>query len=268
MPALKFERDPARIERGAKTLLALRRGELTLSELPADAKPRTVGEAQEICDAVTAALGWPILGWKYYFSYKAQEHPFRSAIYRLFHSGALIPNEVSPLRLIEPELLFRLRHDLPARQARYGHDEVADALEAIPAFEVIGARYTYESHDDLRRRIAGPRSFDRLADHNSCGAFILGTPRRDWRDLDLWKMHVTMRQGERVMVDTIGGHPFVDPFLPLFVLANDMREREGLRAGQVLATSSYSGFYQVEAGRPVISEFTGFEPIEATFAAP
>jgi 2-keto-4-pentenoate hydratase len=265
MPVLKFERDPARIERGVSLLLALRRGEIKLEELPADSTPRTVAEAQEMHDRVTAALVDQILGWKYYFSYKAQEAPLRTAIYRCFDSPARIPRALSQLRLIEPELAFRLLRDLPARSKRYGHDEVADALEAVPAMEVIGARFTYASHDDLRRRIAGSRRFDRLADHNSNGAFVLGRGRKDWRDLDLWKMKVKMSQGDSTMVDSIGGHPFIDPFLPLFVLANDMREREGLLAGQILATSSYSGFYQVAADVTVLAEFSGFEPVEAVF---
>jgi 2-keto-4-pentenoate hydratase len=265
MPVLKFPSEPERIERGSQLLLALHRGEKQLEELPADATPRTVAEAQEIHDRVTAALGLPVLGWKYYFSYKAQEAPLRTAIFTLFDSPARIPRAASQLRLIEPELVFRVLRDLPPRARRYEHDEVAAALEAIPCFEIIGARFTYSSHDDLRRRIAGPRRFDRLADHNSSGGFVLGRGRRDWRALDLWKMRVTMRQGDRTMVDTVGGHPFVDPFLPVFVLANDMRERQGLFAGQILATSSYSGFYQVEPGVKVVSEFDGFESIEATF---
>ncbi|MGC3981290.1 MAG: hypothetical protein QM808_08535 [Steroidobacteraceae bacterium] len=262
---LKFERDPARIEAAVKTLLALRHGELQLECMPDDITPRTISEAQEVCDRVTAALNYPILGWKYYVSYKAQEHPFRSAIYRVMDAGKPIPRDASPLRLIEPEMMFRVLRDLPPRAQRYGFDEVADAMEAVPGFEVIGSRYNYPSYDEMRKRIAGPRRFDRLADHNACGAIILGKGRKDWRDIDMFKMRVTMSQGERVMVDTVGGHPIIDPFLPIFVLANDIRETEGLKAGQILVTSSYSGFYQVEAKTKVVATFDGFEPVETSF---
>jgi 2-keto-4-pentenoate hydratase len=50
-----------------------------------------------------------------------------------------------------------------------------------------------------------------------------------------------MKADDKVIVDTIGGHAFTDPFLALVVLANELRSGPGLKAGQVLATGSFSG---------------------------
>ena len=45
-----------------------------------------------------------------------------------------------------------------------------------------------------------------------------------------------MRSGDRVLVESVGGHAFVDPFLPVVVLVNHLRHGPGLRAGQLVAT--------------------------------
>jgi 2-keto-4-pentenoate hydratase len=70
-----------------------------------------------------------------------------------------------------------------------------------------------------------------------------------------------------VIVDTVGGHAFVDPFLPCVVLVNAMRHRGGVRAGELLVTGSFSGFFEVEPDEPVTAEFVGFGSAVATFAS-
>ena len=59
------------------------------------------------------------------------------------------------------------------------------------------------------------------------------------------------------------GRPFIDPFLPVVVLANHLRLGPGLKAGQVAATGSFTGFFEVEPDRPVTAEFVGFGTAEA-----
>ena len=76
-----------------------------------------------------------------------------------------------------------------------------------------------------------------------------------------------MRQGERVLVDRVGGHALSDPFLPLVVLANVLRHESGLLAGQVLATGSFSGFFPVAPDAAVTARFEGVGKAQATFAS-
>ena len=83
--------------------------------------------------------------------------------------------------------------------------------------------------------------------------------------MDFLTMHVTMDAGEERLVDTVGGHPLVDPFISMFPLVNLMRHREGLKEGMLMATHSYSGFLPVAADVKVVSTFTGFDSIEAVF---
>ena len=44
-----------------------------------------------------------------------------------------------------------------------------------------------------------------------------------------------------------------------------MRSRDGLRAGQLLATGSFTGFFPVRIGQKITAEFDGFGSVEAMF---
>jgi 2-keto-4-pentenoate hydratase len=103
------------------------------------------------------------------------------------------------------------------------------------------------------------------ADHITNGAFVIGEPVANWCDVDFAKMRVVMKADDKVIVDTIGGHAFTDPFLALVVLANELRSGPGLKAGQVLATGSFSGYFPVEAEQVVTAEFEHIGRVQATF---
>ena len=89
--------------------------------------------------------------------------------------------------------------------------------------------------------------------------------RADWQEFDFREMAVTMTTDGAEIVASRGGHAFGDPFLPLVVLANIMRRRDGLKAGQLLATGSFTGFFQVEPGRTIVADFAGFGSVSARF---
>jgi 2-keto-4-pentenoate hydratase len=105
------------------------------------------------------------------------------------------------------------------------------------------------------------------ADHQTSGAFVVGEGNVDWEGFDFAALRVVMRCGTNVLVDTIGGHAFADPFLPVVVLANELRHSEGLRSGEVVATGSFSGFFRAEPDQPIVAEFHGFGTVTATFCS-
>ena len=76
---------------------------------------------QRIIDAVSARIDRPIRGWKTYSVYKPMNPPVQAPIYDLFPSGATIPADISPARLIEPEIMFRVDTDLPPRERHLRH---------------------------------------------------------------------------------------------------------------------------------------------------
>ena len=48
-------------------------------------------------------------------------------------------------------------------------------------------------------------------------------------------------------------------------MANELRRGPGMKAGQVVATGSFSGFFPVEIGQEIVAEFEGIGKASATF---
>jgi 2-keto-4-pentenoate hydratase len=227
-----------------------------------------VEEANAIIDAVTSQLDETIGGWKIAFVYMPRQMPFICPLFhsRLFRSPARVPRSLTPSRLIEPEISFRLTRDLPPRAAAYRPAEVAEAVVACPSLEMVDTRFD-TTYRPLRQMLdVKSTRMEAFADHITTGAYIVGEGRHDWQEFDFASMRMVMRTRSRVIVESVGGHAFVDPFLPCVVLANTMRHRDGLRGGQILVTGSFTGYFHVEPEDPVTAEFIGFGEAEATFA--
>jgi len=261
--------DADKIAKAAALLVAAWRAGDGPEALPDDCRPTIAAEANAIGDEVARQLGEPIGGWKISFLYKPREAPFISPLFRsrIFAAPAQIPASLTPSLCIEPEITFRLQRDLPARKDRYSADEVAAAVIACPSFEIVDTRFS-KARRTIRQRLNERASLVELyADHQASGAFVAGPGRADWASFDFARMEVVMRADDMVIVESVGGHAFSDPFLPLVVLANEMRRREGLQAGQLLATGSFTGFFPVAVGQRITAEFAGFGAVEAMFVA-
>ena len=75
------------------------------------------------------------------------------------------------------------RRDLPPRAAPYSRDEVAAAVDACAAIELVTSRY---------RNSDAASNLEKLADSISNGAFVHAAPPADWRSLELGKLKVTL----------------------------------------------------------------------------
>lgn len=266
--------DAGRVLQAAALLAEARTSGVPLDRLPQECRPSSVAEANAIGEATARILGEPLGGWKISFLYKPRQVPWLTPLSttRIFDGGAGrtvdIPVALTPSRCIEPEITFRVLHDLPPREAPYRAQEVADAVVACPSFEVVDTRYDTRQRT-IRQMIDGALPiFELFADHQTSGAFVAGSGRADWQDFDFREVRVAMTADGAEIVSSEGGHAFGDPFLPLVVLANIMRRRDGLRTGQLLATGSFTGFFPVEADQTVTADFTGFGRVAARFTEP
>ena len=265
--------EPAAIHQAAQLFVNARRTGKSIPELPEACRPANTADVNAIVDAVTDQLtkqaGETIGGWKIGFVYSPRQKPMICPLFnsRLFRSPARVPLSLTPSLRIEPEISFRLRRDLPARAEPYRAAEVADAIVACPSLEIIDTRFD-TGRRTIRQMLDNPKSkLEAMADHNTTGAYVTAAGRDDWQDFDFAAMRMVMRTSKRVIVESIGGHAFVDPFLPCVVLANEMRHRGGMRAGELLVTGSFSGFFEVEPDEPVTADFVGFGTAEATFTS-
>lgn len=245
----------------ANLMASLYRGEVTLERLPESCRPQSIGDAQQILDALVASLGRPIEGWKLYFPFKATQPSLFAPIVTLLASGAPITSSVSNLHLIEPEILFRAERDLLPRKEPYSYEEVASAVVAVPAFEFLGTRF----HPDMAKKL-GQKDPEVFADNTLSGGFVIGQAVPNWRDLDLLKMRVVTRFDGKIVSDETGGHPVKDPFILVFVGVNLLRETHGVKKGQYLATLSPTGLLTAEQGVQIVADFEGLGSVETTYA--
>ena len=259
--------DQAKAVEAARMLVEARKTGVPIKELPQEIRPVVAADSDQIVGEITKMLGAEIGGWKITFLYKPREIPFQAPLYShlIFASPAKIPVALTPSLFIEPEITFRLMADLPPRAKLYRAEEVASVVEACPSMEIVDTRFDTKYRTIRQRLNERATLVEAYADHQTNGAFIIGKGVKDWRDIDFGAVKVRMSADNKTIVETVGGHAFVDPFPPVVIMANQLRHGPGLKAGQVVATGSFSGYFPVEIGQEIVADFEGVGKAVATF---
>lgn len=250
--------DKKAVAEAAALFVAARRSGKLVGTLPAELKPAGAADAQAIQEVTVALLGETIGGWKVGLPTDGQL--FRGALLKslIFDSPARIPAKLAPMLGVEAEIAFRFDRGLPPRGRDYSRDEVAAAVTAFPAIEVVATRFAdYASTPPL----------DRAADCVSNGAFVRGRAVADWSRHDLSKIEVVLAIGGKEIVRQKGGHAAGDPILPAVALVNEFRRGPGVKAGLVVTTGTYTGLNHAKPGDTVQATFTGFGSAEIRFTA-
>jgi 2-keto-4-pentenoate hydratase len=241
--------DQDAIHQAAALLIEARRTGVLLDGLPALCRPKNLDQAHAIQDATVAKLGEVVAGWK--IGAPIDGKIVRGALLRsrIIPSGGSIAAARVPLLGVEAEVAFRFDRALEPRERRYEYAEVAAAVTAFPAIEIVDSRF---------RDYRGAPLIERIADCVSNGAFVIGAAQEEWRKFDLAKLDARLEIDEGVLVRRVGGHPTGDPLLPAVDLVNDLRHTTGVRAGQVMTTGTYTGLNFVKPGQHVKAIFEGF----------
>lgn len=156
---------------------------------------------------------------------------------------------------IEAELAFRFGADLPPRVAPYADDEIVAVVQEIcVAIELCDTRLT---------DWADAPALWRLADFQSGAMLIVGDARRDWRSIDFAHQDVELLINGEARARSRGSHPTVDPsrLLPAIV-AHCAEHSDGLRAGDVVTTGSWTGLTQAAPGDAIRAHFPGIGSAE------
>jgi 2-keto-4-pentenoate hydratase len=248
--------DAQQIANAAALLVKARRGGPLLADLPASSRPANVADAHAIQDAVTAALGEQVGAFK--AMAPANAEATRGVIYAgtIHPSPARIPAAEVPQCGVEGEVAFIFRRDLPARAVPYSREEIAAAVHACAAIEVVTSRY---------RNSDAVSNLEKLADCISNGAFVHAAPPADWQSLELGKLKVTLTVNGAPVLDQVGGHPTGDPLGVAVALANMMRDKGGVRAGQFVTCGSFTGLRYLQPGDICGVRFEGLGAAEVTF---
>lgn len=252
-------RTDAEICSAADLLVGAREGRVTLAGLPRELTPEHTADVQRIIDAVSARVDRPVVGWKTYTVYKPMQPPFHAPIYDLLPSGSEIPAGISPGRLIEPEVMFRADRDLPGRDRPYAIGEIAGAVTAVVGFEVIGSRYRSDGE------LGEGSLYGSYADHIANGCIVVGDPIPGWQEVVFEDVRLRVTEDERELAAVVGCHPFDNPFLPVVVAINRLRRTSGVKAGQVIVTSSSTSFFPVQTGVVIRAVYDRLGEVTAAF---
>jgi 2-keto-4-pentenoate hydratase len=250
--------DQRAIDQAAALFVEARKSGVLLDGLPASCRPRNLDEAHAIQEATVAALGDTGAAWKVGAAIDGKI--VRGAILRsrIIPTGGSIAAEKVPLLGVEAEIAFRFDRTLEPRERPYEYAEVAAAVTAFPAIEIVDSRF---------RDYRGAPLIERIADCVSNGAFVVGDAKSGWREFDLAKLDARLEVDGEVLVRRIGGHPANDPLLPAVELVNDLRHGSGVRAGQVMTTGTYTGLNFVKPGTRARAVFEGFGIAEVHLTA-
>lgn len=244
------------IEQAARLLIAARRAGRLVVALPPSCRPATVDDVHAIQDATVAGLGEAVAGWK--VSAPIDGRLVRGALLRsrVFASPAEVQAARMPMLGVEAEIAFQFDRDLPARGRAYSYEDVADAVTAFPAIEIVDTRFADYAATPL---------LDRSADCVSNGGFVRGPLQPEWRARDLAGIEAVLTVGGKEIVRRKGGHAAGDPLLPAVALVNDLRSGAGVGAGQVMTTGTYTGLNFAKPGQAVAAWFAGMGSAEVRF---
>lgn len=236
-----------------------------LIELPEECRPKTAAEGMQLQDALAEALGFELGGWKigctseYAQKLLKTDGPFAGRVFaaRCNLSGATLSGLVYKLRGLEGEFAFVLGKDLKPRKRPYTRAEVRDAvMELRPAIEIVDSRFT----DWL-----AVNTPSLIADMGCNAALILGAPVKGWKKIDLTKATAKMKVDGKVVGSGKGADALGDPLLALTWLANLLRERGGLKAGQIVSTGTCTGFHKAAEKCKVVADFGKLGKVSLTF---
>ena len=255
------------VRAAADVLVGLREGRVELAALPPEVTPDNTADVQRIINAVSERVDRPVRGWKTYTLYKPMNPPMYAPIYDLFASGAEIPAEISPSRLIEPEIMFRVDRDLPPRDRNYEVVEIMESVTGVVGFEVIGSRFRVGGTHDGAAPAGGQGSLlGSLSDHLANGCIVVGDSIPGWQEVAFEEVSLRLTEDDRELVSVVGCHPFDNPFLPVVVGVNRLRRHRGAKAGDIIVTNSSTSFFPVRAGSLVRAAYDGVGQVTASFA--
>jgi len=247
----------ANIEQAAALLAQARRSMQLIPGLPETARPTSIAEAHAMQDATTAVIG------KKVGAFKATNPPSGEPTRGLIYEGTVYPSPASILALsvpacgVEGEVAFIFRRDLAGRAQPYSRDEVAEAVDALAAIEVVDSRYSD------RTKVS---NLENLADSVSNGAFVHAAPLKNWQGLELGRLHVRLTVNGETVLDQEGGHPTGDPLGVAVALVNLMRNAGGVGAGQFVTCGTFTGLRFLKPGDVCGVQFDGLGAAQVTFA--
>ncbi|HLK85146.1 MAG TPA: fumarylacetoacetate hydrolase family protein [Candidatus Binataceae bacterium] len=251
------------IDESVAAIAAARSRHVALEHLPPGGGALDLDGAYAIQEAFARACGLEVVGYKIGCASKESQRlvgasgPFAARIFsptRLV-SPAEIPAHDFFSPGVEAEFGFTMGASLPPRGSAYGRDEVARAVAAaVPVIEICDTRL---------QNWKAARIEEIIADNGFHGGLVVGAAIAQWESADLAHREVTLSidggaRGRGASADTLG-----DPLDGLVWIANElMRRGHGLKAGDIVATGTWTGLHFVRGPAAVVADFGALGRVE------
>jgi len=232
----------------AQNFVAARRAR---TPVPAEPTPATIDDSYKISAEVAGALRQTIGGWKVGHM-PTDGTPMAAPMYAsgFLQDGASFKLQPGRPMIPEIEIALRLARPLPPRPHKpYTRDDLLDAAsELLLGIEIIE-----------RRIPAGAPFLLNLADDLGNIGYVVGPSVRNFRSLDLARLHCKFWVGDEVMTDRVGGHSKGDPLIPLLDWANAQRDLiGGMKAGHLVTLGSLTPMFEMKGPAQLAAELEGF----------
>jgi 2-keto-4-pentenoate hydratase len=251
---LRRPRKLSRARGAAKWLLEAHRRRERFGPMPPELAPRTSDEAYLIQDDFVALraddLG-PVVGYKIALTtpqmrkMMGMDSPQAGAMLestiRRSPASVRAADYVNPI--VEFEIAVEIAEDLPAADAPFSRERVAQAVGAVmPAFEILddrGADYAE----------VAKRPLELAADNAWNEGAVLGEPVRDWRSIDLGAVRGVASLNGKVLGEGRGSDAMGHPLDAVAWLAGHLAASgRGLLRSEVVITGSLVKTQRVKAG--------------------
>ncbi len=234
-------------------------------EFPDDLLPAERAEAYAVQDGMAEILaaepGNRVVGWKVGATSPGVQRaegydgpiPGRVFASTVFGSGAEIPMSRCRQASIEAEIAFRFWAAPSTEDGQIARADVADCVEALPAFDITGTRYaprTRSGWDGRRKMLAG------IADNGNGGAIVIGSPLPDWEGVDFGGLAVELRVNCGEAAPNLRGDARGDPLDALVWTLDHIHARGfAVAAGDIVLTGSLAQPQPFGAGDRAVCSF-------------
>jgi 2-keto-4-pentenoate hydratase len=257
-----------RFERAARLLHEAHERREPFAPLPAALAPHTAEAAYEIQDAFVALRAekrGAIAGYKIALAspqmrrFVGVDQPQAGVMFEstLLRTPAAV-RAAEYLRLIvEFEIAVELADDLPAADAPFSRERVAQAVgKVMPALELADDRNA--DYAQLSRH-----PFDLIADNTWNEGAVLGYPVDEWRGLDLATVRGRASINGEAVGEGLGGDAMGHPFDSVAWIADHLAAHSrGLLRGEVVITGSIITSKNVRPGDFVQFSLDGLGEVE------
>ncbi|MGI9407533.1 MAG: 2-keto-4-pentenoate hydratase [Hyphomicrobiaceae bacterium] len=259
---------PDEIGLAADVLKSARLENKIIDCIPEAVRPQNIRDAYAVQDRFVEALGWEVGGWFCACTNVSIQkilnlnEPYYARLFtrHIFAEPATLNAADYPPVVLECEFGFRLGRDLPRRSEPYTRGEVESAISEVhPTIEVVAGHLRDWPNQDV---------WSVIADNGTDGALVYGKGARDWQNLDLVNMPVSLEVNGRVVREGSGRNVLGDPLEAFVWLANARsKDGEGLRAGDIHNTGTTTDIIWIEPGDTATARFEGLGSVSLDLLA-